>query len=62
MWTNNSHLSGFGGSRRSGSIKFDYGSRTIFAASGLDEAEAKLLVDRLQKRLPPSAQVTVARR
>jgi hypothetical protein len=39
----------------SGSIKFNYGARTIYAAGGLDEAEGRLIADRLRKRLPPSA-------
>lgn len=37
---------------QNGSIKFDYGPRTIYFAAGLDEAEARLIVDRLAKRLP----------
>jgi hypothetical protein len=37
---------------KSGSVKFDYGARTIRAASGLDEAEARLIVDHLRRRLP----------
>jgi hypothetical protein len=40
---------------RSGSLKFDYGPRTIFAAPGLDDAEGQMIVERLQKRLPASA-------
>jgi hypothetical protein len=37
---------------KAGSVKFDYGARTIRAASGLDEAEARLIVDHLRRRLP----------
>lgn len=40
---------------RAGSIKFDYGARTVYAASGLDDAEGRMIVDRLSKGLPPSA-------
>lgn len=45
---------GFGNSS-SGSIQFDYGPRTVFAASGLDEAEARMIIDILKRRLPASA-------
>lgn len=36
-------------SSQSGSIRFDYGARSVFAASGLDEAEAALVVQRLTR-------------
>ena len=36
---------------RLGSIKFNYGPRTIYAAAGLDEGEARMIVDRLAKAL-----------
>lgn len=35
-----------------GSVAFDYGAKTIRLAVGLDEAEAKQLVDLLRKHLP----------
>jgi hypothetical protein len=41
---------------RSGSVKFDYGPRTIYVAPGLDDAEGQMIVDRLLMRLPPAAQ------
>jgi hypothetical protein len=37
---------------RSGAIKFDYGSQTIFAASAAEEAEGRKIVDWLKTRLP----------
>ena len=40
---------------RFGSVKFDYGPRTTYFAPGLDEAEARLIVDRLAKSLPSGA-------
>ena len=40
---------------RTGSVKFAYGGRTIYLAAGLDEAEGRLIVDRLLKRLPKTA-------
>jgi hypothetical protein len=40
---------------RNGSLKFNYGPRTIFAAPGLDEGEAELIVDRLSRKLPTAA-------
>jgi hypothetical protein len=40
---------------RQGAIRFDYGARTYYIADGLDEAEARLIVDRLAKRLPAGA-------
>ena len=44
----------FGGARY-GSIQFNYGARTLYAASGLDEAEAQSIVGRLLRRLPSTA-------
>jgi hypothetical protein len=41
---------------RTGSVKFDYGPRTVYAAPGLDDAEGRMIVERLRKRLPVSAQ------
>lgn len=40
---------------RTGSVKFAYGGRTIYLAAGLDEAEGRLIVDRLLKHLPKTA-------
>ena len=40
---------------RSGAIKFDYGSQTIYAASSAEEAEGRTIVDWLQPRLPRNA-------
>lgn len=40
---------------RFGAVKFDYGGRTIYAAPALDEAEGRMIVDRLLRHLPPSA-------
>ena len=37
---------------RFGSIRFDYGARTIFAAAGLDSAEGQMIVDYLRRSLP----------
>lgn len=37
-----------------GSVRFTYGSRTVFVAGALDEAEGRLIVDRLRRRLPSS--------
>ncbi|KAB0679348.1 hypothetical protein [Aureimonas leprariae] len=45
----------FLGTKKNGTIRFDYGARTIHAAPGLDEAEARLIVGRLAKRLPRAA-------
>jgi hypothetical protein len=39
----------------SGSFKFDYGGRTIYVGPGLDEAEGRMIVERLRARLPASA-------
>jgi hypothetical protein len=41
---------------RNGSVKFDYGPLTVFAAPGLDDAEGRMIIERLLKRLPASAQ------
>ena len=38
-----------------GAVQFTYGARTVRAAAGLDEAEGKLIVERLKKSLPVSA-------
>jgi hypothetical protein len=43
---------------RGGSVKFDYGPRTIYAAPGLDDAEGQMIVDLIAKRLPPGARQT----
>jgi hypothetical protein len=40
---------------KSGCVKFNYGARTIFLGEGLDEAEGKLIVAWLRKRLQASA-------
>jgi hypothetical protein len=40
---------------KAGSVKFDYGSRTIHAAAGLDDAEGRMIVEHLRKRLPVGA-------
>jgi hypothetical protein len=37
---------------RSGAVKFSYGGRTIYAAQGLDEAEGRMIVERLLRHLP----------
>ena len=37
---------------RNGSVKFDYGPRTIYFAPGLDDGEARIIVDKLARRLP----------
>ena len=37
---------------QSGSIKFSYGARTVYAAQGLDEAEGRMIVEWLRRRLP----------
>jgi hypothetical protein len=39
---------------KSGTVRFDYGARTIYAAAGLDAAEGQMIVERLNKRLPAS--------
>lgn len=38
-----------------GAVQFDYGARTVRVVSGLDEAEGRLIVERLLKSLPKSA-------
>ena len=38
--------------RRWGALKFAYGARTVHAAFGLDEAEGRMIVEWLAKRLP----------
>jgi hypothetical protein len=38
-----------------GAIKFDYGARTIHAASSAEEAEGRMIVDWLTTRLPRTA-------
>ena len=40
---------------KTGSVKFAYGARTIYVAPGLDEAEGRLIVDRLRGSLPSTA-------
>lgn len=40
---------------KTGSVKFEYGPRTIYLAAGLDEAEGRLIVNRLRARLPSTA-------
>ena len=40
---------------KSGSIKFSYGARTVYAGGDLDEAEGRLIVARLARRLPKTA-------
>jgi hypothetical protein len=37
-----------------GSIKFDYGAKTVYAAAEVDEAEARMIIAHLLKRLPSS--------
>ncbi len=43
---------------QTGSIKFNYGPRTIYAAAGLDEAEGHVIVKRLLKHLPTADRQT----
>jgi len=38
-----------------GTIKFDYGARTVRVLPGLDEAEGRMIVDRLARKLPRAA-------
>ena len=38
-----------------GALQFNYGARTIRLATGLDEAEGQLIVDRIKRSLPQSA-------
>jgi hypothetical protein len=40
---------------RSGAIKFSYGGRTVYAAQGLEEAEGRMIVERLLRHLPKGA-------
>ena len=43
----------FGGRRNAfgvGSIAFDYGSKTVYVGRGLDEAEGRMIVDRIRAR------------
>jgi hypothetical protein len=40
---------------KAGSVKFNYGPRTVHAAAGLDEAEGRMIVEHLRKRLPVGA-------
>jgi hypothetical protein len=37
---------------RFGAVKFNYGGRTVYTAQGLDEAEGRMIVERLLRRLP----------
>ena len=39
-----------------GPLKWNYGASTIYAASGLSEAEAKMIIERLRSRLPARLQ------
>jgi hypothetical protein len=39
---------------RWGAVKFSYGGRTFYAAQSLDEAEGRLIVERLKRHLPQS--------
>ena len=38
-----------------GAVQFNYGARTIRMAAGLDEAEGRMIVERLKKGLPATA-------
>ncbi len=38
-----------------GSVKFDYGARTIYLAPGLEDAEGAMIVERLASQLPAAA-------
>ena len=40
---------------RWGAVKFSYGGRTIYAAQGLDEAEGRMIAERLLRHLPEGA-------
>jgi hypothetical protein len=40
---------------QSGSVKFDYGGRTMRIVPGLDESEGRLIVERLAPKLPAGA-------
>ena len=37
-----------------GAVKFDYGARTIHALGGMDEAEGRMVIERLRPQLPAS--------
>ena len=43
------------GKPQQGAIKFDYGAETLYAASSVDEAEGRMIVDWLRPKLPRSA-------
>ncbi|MFL6727970.1 MAG: hypothetical protein ACJ8FS_15875 [Sphingomicrobium sp.] len=45
----------FPGMTQSGSIKFDYGAKTVRAAGSVDEAEGRMILDWLRPKLPASA-------
>jgi hypothetical protein len=45
-------------SMASGSVKFDYGARTVQLFPGLDESEGRMIVDRLASKLPLSVAAT----
>lgn len=38
-----------------GAVQFNYGARTVRLAAGLDEAEGRMIVERLRKSLPATA-------
>ena len=40
---------------KAGAIRFDYGARTQYVGAGLDDAEGRLIVERLARRLPSHA-------
>jgi hypothetical protein len=41
--------------QQTGSVRFDYGARTVYFGAGLDEAEGRLIVDKLGRKLPSAA-------
>ncbi|WP_084578897.1 hypothetical protein [Sphingomonas azotifigens] len=41
--------------QRNGALKFDYGPRTLYVGAGLDEGEARMIVERLGRILPSAA-------
>ena len=43
------------GTSRVGAVQFDYGTRTVYAAAPLGEAEGRMVVQQLGKRLPTGA-------
>ncbi|MGA2042380.1 MAG: hypothetical protein ABSG83_03305 [Roseiarcus sp.] len=45
----------FFGGARFGCLRFSYGARSVYVGAGLDQAEGRLILDRLRDRLPPSA-------